>query len=171
MAYRMDHKRKVGYKKSELIMLENTKHESQPDFEIQVDWGQDETVPDNTYEASYVSQETIKGTFGAKLKITFKILNYGEHFEKQINSWYNITDHMSPIGKNRKVKAPKGSKLVSHLLNIANLDSRKDRLTTEVLKNKILLIKTRTVVKDGRQNKLHNLQKYSVVDEILGQKI
>lgn len=151
--------------------MKNISYESQPDFEVQVDWGRDETVPDNTYEASYVSQETVKGTFGAKLKITFKILNFGEHFEKQINAWYNVTDHMSPTGKNRRVKAPKGSKLVSHLLNIANLDSRKDRLTTEVLKNKILLIKTRTVVKDGRQNKLHNLQKYSVVDEILGQKI
>ena len=78
---------------------------------------------------------------------------------------------MSPKGKNRRVSAPKGSKLVGVLLSIGDLHSRKDRITTEVLKNKILLIKTRTVIKDGRQNKLHDLQKYSVVDEIIGKKI
>ena len=166
----MDHEAKVSYKERRVITLKNISYESQPDFEIQVDWGRDETVPDNTYEAAYVSQETVKGTFGAKLKITFKILNFGEHFEKQVNAWYNVTDHMSPTGKNRKVKAPKGSKLVSHLLNIGNLNSRKDRLTTEVLKNKVLIIKTRTVTKNGRQNKLHSLQKYSVVDDIIGEK-
>ena len=166
----MGNEPKISYKKRNLAMVENIEREGQPDFETQVDWGRDETVPDNTYEAAYVSQETVKGTFGAKLKITFKILNFGEHFEKQVNAWYNVTDHMSPTGKNRKVKAPKGSKLVSHLLNISNLNSRKDRLTTEVLKNKILIIKTRTVSKDGRQNKLHSLQKYSVVDDIIGEK-
>jgi len=166
----MGNEPEISYEERRVTMKENTNHESQLDFEIQVDWGQDEIVPDSTYEAAYVSQETVKGTFGAKLKITFKILNFGEHFEKLVSSWYNVTDHMSPKGKNRKVKAPKGSKLVSHLLNVSNLNSRKDRLTTEVLKNKILVIKTRTVIKDGRQNKLHSLQKYSVVDDILGEK-
>jgi hypothetical protein len=171
MAYRMGHETKIGHKERRVITLKNISYESQPDFEVQVDWGRDETVPDNTYEAAYVSQETVKGTFGAKLKITFKILNFGEHFEKKINAWYNVTDHMSPKGKNRRVSAPKGSKLVGVLLNIGDLHSRKDRITTEVLKNKILLIKTRTVIKDGRQNKLHDLQKYSVVDEIIGKKM
>ncbi|MBM3403214.1 MAG: hypothetical protein FJY21_13090 [Bacteroidetes bacterium] len=140
------------------------------EFEIQVDWGRDEIIPDNTYEAMFVSQETIKGTFGAKLKITFKILTYGDFFEKQINAWYNVTDLMCPVGKNRRVKAPKGSKLVSQMLSLGYLNSRKDRLSTKVFKNKILLIKTRTVIKDGRQKKLHELQKYSVVDDILGEK-
>jgi hypothetical protein len=141
------------------------------DIEIEVDWGKDETVPDGTYEVAYVSHEAIKGTFGAKLKVVFRILDFGEHYEKKINSWYNIDDDYSPKGKNRKVKTKKGSKLTTDMLVLSNANHRKDRLTMNAFKNKIILVKTRLVIKDGRQKNLHQLQKYSVVDSIIGEKI
>jgi hypothetical protein len=37
-----------------------------------IDWGDFIQIPDDIYEAKYISHETVKGSFGSKLKIKFE---------------------------------------------------------------------------------------------------
>jgi hypothetical protein len=58
--------------------------------EFVIDWGNSVLIPDGEYQAVYVSHATSKGSYGPKVKITFRIVSIGPHFERLIDAWYNI---------------------------------------------------------------------------------
>ena len=134
--------------------------------EIEIDWQDLVLMPEGVYEGVYVSHEAISGSFGAKLKIIFRITELCEFNGKQINGWYNLKE-LTNLGKKKIVKAARGSKLTTELLNALGQERRKDRLSPAALKGSILKLKVRTVIKNAKQGKLHELQKYSVVDKIV----
>ncbi len=133
-----------------------------------INWGDDIKIPDGEYEAVYVSHHVSKGTFGSKVKITFRIVSYGEYFEKLIHGWYNIQSGGTNQRKGGKVTLTRGQKLTTELLKILQIKKRPDRLSPSMLKGHLLKIKVRTVLTDNRQKKLSELQQYSVVDSMIG---
>jgi hypothetical protein len=135
---------------------------------IEIDWSNLVLIPEGRYQVMYISHETTNGSFGAKIKITFSITTYGEFFEKQINGWYNLKG-IKKIGKGKAISLSRHSKLTGELLNALGYKQRVSRLSPSALKGKYLWVNVRTVMKNSRQKSLHELQKYSVVDSIIGQ--
>jgi hypothetical protein len=116
----------------------------------------------------YVSHETTNGSFGAKVKITFSITSMNGFFGKKIDAWYNMRG-IKKIGKGKAISLSRHSKLTGELLNVLGYKERVSRLSPATLKGKLIWVNVRTVVKNSRQKSLHELQKYSIVESMLGQ--
>ena len=136
--------------------------------DIEIDWGNYIIIPEGKYQVMYVSHETTNGSFGAKVKITFTIASYGEFFGKHIDAWYNLKE-IKKVGKGKAISLSRHSKLTGELFNALGYKERVSRLSPQALKGKLLWVNVRTVIKNSRQKSLHELQKYSVVDSIIGQ--
>ena len=136
--------------------------------DIEIDWGSSILIPEGNYQVTYFSHETTNGSYGPKLKITFKINTFGEFYGKFIDSWYNLKAG-SKTGKGKGVKTAGGSKLTGDLLKALGPKTRIDRISVAGLRGKLLWVKVRTVLKNGRQQKIHELQRYSIVDSIIGE--
>lgn len=122
------------------------------DFEI--DWGNLPLLPQGLYEAVYVNHETFFQSFGAKIKITFRITALGEAHGTLIHGWYNAKSLPSKPGKNKRVILSRHSKLTTELLNILHSREKPSRLSPAQLKGKLLEIAVRTVRTDSRQKKI-----------------
>ena len=136
--------------------------------DIEIDWGNYIIIPEGKYQVMYVSHETTNGSFGAKVKITFTITSYGEFFGKHIDAWYNLKE-IKKVGKGKAISLSRHSKLTGELFNALGYKERVKRLSPLALKGKLLWVNVRTVIKNSRQKALHELQRYSVVDSIIGQ--
>ena len=134
------------------------------DFEI--DWGNLPLIPAGSYQAVYVSHETLYQSFGAKIKITFRITDLGHVNGALINGWYNAKALPSKPGKNKRAILSRHSKLATELLNILCTREKPSRLSPAQLKGKLLEISVRTVRTNSRQKKYADPQTYSVVDHI-----
>jgi hypothetical protein len=136
--------------------------------DIEIDWGNYIIIPEGKYQVMYVSHETTDGSFGAKVKITFTITSFGEFFGKHIDAWYNLKE-IKKVGKGKAISLSRHSKLTGELFNALGYKERVSRLSPQALNGKLLWVNVRTVIKNSRQKSLHELQKYSVVDSIIGQ--
>jgi hypothetical protein len=132
-----------------------------------IDWGNLQLLPAGNYEAVYVSHETFNQSFGAKVKITFRITSHGQWFGSHINGWYNVKALISKPGKHRKVLLSRHSKLTIELLNVLDIKEKVSRLSPVQLKGKLLEIAIRTVRMNSRQKAYAEIQTYSVVDRIV----
>jgi hypothetical protein len=135
---------------------------------IEIDWNNLVLMPEGRYQVMYISHETTNGSFGAKVKITFTITSNCEFFGKHIDAWYNLKA-IKKIGKGKAISVSRHSKLTGELLNALGYKERVKRLSPLALKGKLLWVNVRTVIKNSRQKALHELQRYSVVDSIIGQ--
>ena len=133
----------------------------------EVDWGDSVLIPVGEYEAVYVSHENTNGSFGPKVKVTFRIVSQGPFYETLIPAWYNIQDGSSSKRKGAKVKLKRGSRLTGELLKVLQIKQRVDRLSPSMLKGYLLVVKVRTVKTNSRQKKLTEAQQYSLVDSLV----
>ena len=133
----------------------------------EVDWGDSVLMPDGEYEAVYVTHETTNGSFGPKVKVTFRIVSQGPFYGTLIPAWYNIQDGSSSKKKGAKVKLKRGSRLTGELLKVLHIKKRVDRLSPSMLKGYLLVVKVRTVKTNSRQKKLAEVQQYSIVDSLV----
>lgn len=134
---------------------------------IEIDWGKSVLIPEGEYQAVYVSHATTHGTFGPKVKITFRIVTQGAHFETLIDAWYNVKGVGVRVGKRGRIKLSRHSKLTLELMQVLHLMRRVDRISPEQLKGHILLIKVRTVKQNSSQKSLPDVLHYSVVDSMV----
>lgn len=135
--------------------------------DIILEWDEIPLVPDAEYQAVYVKHETYNGSFGPKIKITFRITSFGKYYGSEICAWYNAKGLKAKPGKNRAVIISRHSKLTGELLRVLGIKERISRLSPSQLAGRVLLLKTRTVTTNSRQKKLTDLQKYSVVDTLI----
>jgi len=133
----------------------------------EVDWGDSVLIPEGEYEAVYVSHENTNGSFGPKVKVTFRIVSHGPFYETLIPAWYNIQDGSPSKRKGAKVKLKRGSRLTGELLKVLQIKQRVDRLSPSMLKGYLLTVKVRTVKTNSRQKKLTEAQQYSLVDSLV----
>ena len=136
--------------------------------DIAIDWCNHILIPEGEYKAVYVSHHTTNGTFGPKLKITFRIVSQGTYFESLIDGWYNLKGTGEKVGKRGRIIASKHSDFVREMLNIFQQKTRVDRISPAQLKGYIVVIKVRTVTQNGRQKKLSGVLQYSTVDSMVG---
>jgi len=134
---------------------------------FEIDWGDSVLIPDGEYEAVYVTHEITNGSFGPKVKVTFRIVSQGPYFETLIPAWYNIQDGSSSKKKGAKVKLARGSRLTGELLKVLHIKKRVDRLSPSMLKGYLLIVKVRIVKTNSRQKKLAEAQQYSIVDSLV----
>ena len=136
--------------------------------EFLVDWGNSISIPEGEYEAVYVSHMTTNGSFGPKVKITFRIVSCGEYFETLIDAWYNLKSTGEKLGKRGRTGLSKCSKLTLEMMNLfIHRKQRLNRISPEQLKGYIVVIKVRTVKQNSKQKMLPVLMHYSTVDAML----
>lgn len=146
-------------------MQHKSSHDAAADY-FDIDWGDSPLIPAGEYQAVYVSHETTNGSFGPKVKVSFRVVSHGPFYETQIAAWYNIKDGASSKRKGSKIRLARGSKLTSELLKVLQIKKRVDRLSPSMLRGYVLVIKVRTVTTNSRQKKLTEAQQYSIVDSL-----
>ena len=118
-------------------------------------------IPDGTYEAQCIRYDSsfVLGK-ARKLFLTFKIIEEGEHFGKEIFMAFN----MPYTGK---IKT--GSKYYKTWCMVNNWQrpSKNAKMSPRLFLNKIYKVKTRTVKPKYNTNEMPEQFWYSVVDEIL----
>lgn len=135
--------------------------------EFTVDWGSSVLIPDGEYQAVYVSHLTTNGSYGAKVKITFRIVSPGAYFECLVDAWYNAKALGSKVGKRGRIVLSRHSKLTFEMVKLFHRKQRPERLSPEMLKGHIVMIKVRTVNQNSKQKNLPDALKYSVVDSMV----
>lgn len=114
-------------------------------------------IPDAQYEVVCTRYEKRK-FFGAfKLYVWFRIITEGDYQGLQIFRAYNWYE-----------RPPRGSDLFKDLGRLYGRPLRKNtRLSLKLFKEKALLVQTRTIRVDRKQNPLPEYQRYSVVDRLI----
>ncbi|MFP3706191.1 hypothetical protein SB783_19440 [Paraburkholderia sp. SIMBA_009] len=126
-----------------------------------------ELVPDSTWELSYLGHET-RLMFGSagKLVLRFKIIDPGEHFEKEVCRYYNVELIGKPGNKGR-FKPGRNSNFVRDYVTLFGRPRRGDRISLRQLCGHIVIGRTRTVKTNSKGKSLGEAA-YSVVDELIG---
>ncbi len=126
-------------------------------------------LPEGEYRLGYIDYRTCIAFNVPRVVVRFKILDFGEHFGKQLERWYRVG---SLRGKPRKFgdfRVGKRSDFFRDYLRVigAPTANRRDRLSFTSLKNKVVVGSIRTVVEGRDQEKLETGARYSVVNRLL----
>lgn len=126
-------------------------------------------VPDGDYLAHLVYHETAFAFKAPKVYLWFKLIDYGEHFEKMLYRPYRVKSLKGKPGRNGRFVLTKGGDLLKMILRVLQHGpKRPDRVSLSDLKNRAIRIRTRTVKADYLQRPLPEALWYSVVDEVRG---
>lgn len=134
---------------------------------LEIDWGTSVLIPEGEYHAVYVSHTTTYGSFGPKVKITFRIVSQGPYFETLIDAWYNVKGLGTKVGKRGRIKLSRHSKLTLELMRVLHILRRVDRISPEQLKGHIVVVKVRTVKQNSTQKNLPDVLHYSTIDSLV----
>lgn len=134
---------------------------------ISIDWGNICPIPEGEYQAVYVSHATSNGSYGPKVKITFRIVSPGPYFESLIDAWYNAKSVGIKIGNRGRIVLSRHSKLTLEMVKLFHRKQRPERLSPEMLKGHIVIIKIRTVTQNSKQKCLPESLRYSTVDSMV----
>lgn len=126
-------------------------------------------VPPGSYDVSYVGFSTFI-LFGraSKLNVQFKILTMGEHFEKRISRYYNITRLIGRPGINGRFKVGFSSDFLREYARLFPVPTRLDRIPMSAFEKHIFTAKVRTVEKGSQQEEIPAALRYSVISELIG---
>ncbi|MFH1726873.1 MAG: hypothetical protein ABIA04_00455 [Pseudomonadota bacterium] len=119
-------------------------------------------VPDGIYKARCLEGKPVNFYSQRKVKLDFIMVDLGEQYGKKIPLFLNI----APKGK-RNISSGSFYYLYWIIANRGEKPTRRDRMTPEKFKDKLFKIKTRTVSKNRKQQKLPKSMWHSVVDAIL----
>ncbi len=124
-------------------------------------------VPDAEYLAVYQGHDCIEmASFrGApKVFIRFKLAEAGPHTGKTLFRAYRVRRR---IDSKRFAVGPR-SELLAMICRVMDPPTRQRQISLRDLKRHLVRVRTRTVIKDGRQRDVPAAMRYSVIDEILG---
>lgn len=126
-------------------------------------------VPPGTYDVSYIGFSTFI-LFGraSKLNVQFKILTMGEHFEKRISRYYNITRLIGRPGIGGRFKVGFSSDFLREYAKLFPVPNRLDRIPMSAFEKHIFTAKVRTVEKGSQQEDIPESLRYSVISELIG---
>jgi hypothetical protein len=126
-------------------------------------------MPEGEYEAVLIRHETAKVFNCPKVFLWFRIVQPGEHFEKEIFRAYRVKLLIGKQGKQGRFKLHPRSELAMALYRLLGAKRRPDRISLHSLKNCVWRIKVRTVKSDYKQRELPEFLYYSVVEDIIAQ--
>jgi len=126
-------------------------------------------ITDGKYSARYIYHETAKAFNEDKVYVYFDIVDPGENFGIRLYRAYRVNSLIGQPRKNGRFTVKSRSELFLTLCNLfgERKSFRPDRISLCDLKNKIISVKVRTVVKDYKQRKLPECLKYSVIDKLI----
>jgi hypothetical protein len=123
--------------------------------------------PEGNYQAACRGHETAF-TFGTpKLYFRFCIVEPGESFGKELFKAYRVKSLIGKPSRNGRVKLTANGDLAMMLYRVLRLQSRLDRVSLSIMRNRVFHVRVRTVKTDYRQRPRPEPLWYSVVDDIL----
>lgn len=117
-------------------------------------------VPPGEYPAIYVTHKGFTVFQTAKLRVDFSLL---EHPGIVLSRWYRVTDYRSG-----RIKAGKHSSLVREVSATLGTRQRHDRVSVSSLSRIPVKVLVRDVVSDSEQSPLHEVNRYSVIERLIG---
>jgi len=130
------------------------------------------TIPDGNYQLRFDYYETaIHFGKACKVILHFTVVDFGEAFETKLCRYYTVERLIGKPGRNGRFKI-KGqtSCLITEFLNChpdADIPKRLDRLPMSSWKGKIIIGFVSTVTQNSHQKRLHEIQRYSRIKELL----
>ena len=119
-------------------------------------------LPDGHYELVYVKHQYVRAFGGnVKLFMSFRITSLGDHHGKQLKRFYNVRE------SNKRYVAPRTGLLTREMRQLFGSALKKQGLPIQLLKESVLLGKTRIVESDYRQKKLGGANRYSIIDQLV----
>jgi hypothetical protein len=146
--------------------------------------GARERIPKGDYQAIYSHYETagvfssgIKGEkkirTGGKVYLWFNIDPYknSEKIDPRENiklyASYNAASIIHPFGKNGKFRMTRGKRFVLDYEKLHGSVRRRDRISPNNYKGKLLKVHVNDVVRDSKQHKYAADMFYSIIDELI----
>lgn len=135
----------------------------------QLDGQRPPLVSPGTYDVSFVGFSTFY-LFGraSKLNVQFKILTMGEHFEKRISRYYNVSRLIGRPGPNGCFKVGFSSDFLREYGKLFPVPNRLDRIPMSNYEKHIFTAKVRIVEKGAHQEDIPDGLRYSVISELIG---
>ena len=126
-------------------------------------------VPPGVYDVSFCGFSTFI-LFGraAKLNLQFRIVTYGEHFEKRISRYYNVARLIGRPGPNGRFKCGFSSDFLRDYCRLFPAPTRLDRIPMSSFEKHIFSARVRTVEKGSQQEAIPDALRYSVISELIG---
>lgn len=125
-------------------------------------------VPPGIYDVGFCAFSTFV-LFGraGKLNLQFKILTMGEHFEKRISRYYNVTRVIGRPGVNGRFKVGFSSDFIREYAKLFPVPNRLDRIPMSAFEKHIFAARVRTVEKGAQQEQIPDSLRYSVISELI----
>jgi hypothetical protein len=125
-------------------------------------------VPPGVYEVGFVAFSTFI-LFGraSKLNLQFKVLTMGEHFEKRISRYYNVTRLIGRPGPCGRFKVGFCSDFAREYARLFPMPNRLDRIPMSAFEKHIFLANVRTVEKGAQQESIPDALRYSTISELI----
>lgn len=124
-------------------------------------------IPEGTYLARLVEWRTYYYHRSPKLKLSFRIVEKGEHFGKIIAGHYGAAKISGKPKKWGAASLRPNSRLTRQLLRVYGPGVRRDRLSLRGLLDHYLHVEVTTVTKDSEQDERHECDHYSKVHKLL----
>ena len=120
------------------------------------------------YEVQYTHHETHVAFGTPKVFVHFQIVSVGPAHGTRLYRAFRVSELIGKPGKNGRFKLKKRNELILELCRLYQSEGlRPDRVSLRPLKNIILKVKVRTVIKDYRQKPLPEVMQYSVIGEFI----
>jgi hypothetical protein len=125
-------------------------------------------IPPGEYQFGFDYHETAL-MFGRapKLVLWFRVLTMGEHFERRIPRYYNVTRIIGRPARRGRFKVGHSSSFVREYLRLFSTTNRLDRIPMSRFEQHIIVGKVRTVRTGGDQKRIPESLQYSVIDELV----
>lgn len=123
-------------------------------------------IPAGKYQAKYRRHETAYIFGKPKVFIHFAI-HGGDYEGAKLYGAYPVTKLRGKPQKNGGIKLTHSKRLYRQFVCLSGQRERPDRVSLQRLRDCLLLISVRTVMKDAQQCELPKLLHYSTVDEML----
>ncbi|WP_152669953.1 hypothetical protein [Lysobacter capsici] len=125
-------------------------------------------IPPGEYRLKFETWATVM-MFGRspKLVLTFKVIDFGAHFETKLKRWYNVRRLRGKAGKHGQFSAGWSSDVVREYGRLIGLPQRTDRIAISAYGGRVIVGKVGTVNKDRTQQALPTGLEYSVIQTLL----
>lgn len=112
------------------------------------------------YAAVYVGHTSMIVFRSPKVRVDFHPL---DHPELILSRWYRVKDY-----RGGRLKAGRHSDIVRELSAVLGRRVRCDRITIGALENMVVRVEIRDVIEDRKQDKLAEVNRYSVISRLVG---
>ena len=124
-------------------------------------------LPPGDYELSYVHHETKSIFRRHKLFVRFKVVTFGEHFEKEVCRYYGVRRLIGKAGKHGRFEVGWKSDFLREYARMFGAPARLDRIAMTPFAKAIFVGRVRTVEQGHDQQEIPSPLRYSVVDKLL----